>query len=62
VDEQRFELACRMLRDTGMEVGQVAVTLGYNDASAFGRAFRRWSGETPARWRAKATSRAAPTG
>jgi len=27
--------------------------LDYADASAFTRAFRRWSGTTPARWRAK---------
>jgi AraC-like DNA-binding protein len=26
--------------------------LDYADASAFTRAFRRWSGATPARWRA----------
>jgi AraC-like DNA-binding protein len=62
VEEQRFELARRMLRDTGMEVGQVAAALGYTDASAFGRAFRRWSGETPARWRANAASGAARKG
>lgn len=62
VDEQRFELACRILRDTSMEVGHAAAVLGYTDASAFGRAFRRWSGETPARWRAKAASRAVQAG
>ena len=62
VEEQRFELARRMLRDTGMEVGRIAVALGYTDASAFGRAFRRWSGETPARWRTNAASGAGRTG
>ena len=56
VDEQRYELACRMLRDTSMEVSRIAAALGYTDASAFGRAVRRWSGDTPARWRAKAAS------
>jgi AraC-like DNA-binding protein len=56
VDEQRFELARRMLRDTGLEVSRIAAALGYTDASAFGRAFRRWSGNTPARWRAQQAS------
>jgi AraC-like DNA-binding protein len=27
--------------------------LGYADASALTRAFRRWSGTTPATWRAR---------
>ena len=60
LDEQRLELACRMLRDTDMDVGEIAAALGYADTSAFGRAFRRWCDETPARWRARAASRAAP--
>ena len=44
------------------KVGEIAAALGYADTSAFGRAFRRWCDETPARWRARAASRAAPTG
>ena len=36
-----------------MEVRQIAAALDYADASAFTRAFRRWSGTTPARWRAR---------
>lgn len=52
VDESRFELAQQMLRDTSLNVGQISETLGYSRASAFTRAFRRWSGSTPARWRA----------
>jgi AraC-like DNA-binding protein len=61
LDEQRLELACRMLRDTDMVVGEIAATLGYADASAFGRAFRRWNGATPARWRAVAGTRGSPS-
>jgi AraC-like DNA-binding protein len=41
-----------MLMDSTMEVSQIAAILGYANASAFTRAFRRWSGTTPARWRA----------
>jgi AraC-like DNA-binding protein len=52
VDEGRFEIARQMLANSTMEVRQVAVALDYADASAFTRAFRRWSGTTPAQWRA----------
>jgi len=52
VDESRFEIARQMLEDSAMEVSQLAALLDYSNASAFTRAFRRWSGTTPARWRA----------
>jgi AraC-like DNA-binding protein len=51
-DESRFEIARQMLETSAMEVAQIAAMLDYADASAFTRAFRRWSGTTPARWRA----------
>ena len=51
VDEGRFEIAQQMLQSSAMEVAQIAAMLDYADASAFTRAFRRWSGTTPARWR-----------
>jgi len=51
VDETRFEIARQMLADSSFEVRRIADMLGYADASAFTRAFRRWSGTTPALWR-----------
>ncbi len=51
VDESRFEIARQMLEDSRMDISQIALTLDYADASAFTRAFRRWSGATPAQWR-----------
>lgn len=51
LDEGRFEIAKRMLQDTRYEVSEIAETLDYADASAFTRAFRRWSGTTPSQWR-----------
>ena len=51
VDEGRFEIARQMLEDSEMPVSQIAAMLDYADASAFTRAFRRWSSTTPARWR-----------
>jgi AraC-like DNA-binding protein len=54
VDEIRFEIARQMLANSAMEVREIAMALDYADASAFTRAFRRWSGTTPARWRVAA--------
>jgi AraC-like DNA-binding protein len=51
LDEGRFEIARQMLEDTRVEGHQIAETLDYADASAFTRAFRRWSGITPTQWR-----------
>ncbi|EIC23866.1 AraC family transcriptional regulator [Thiorhodovibrio frisius] len=51
LDEGRFEIARQMLENTRMAVHQIAETLDYADASAFTRAFRRWSGITPGQWR-----------
>jgi AraC-like DNA-binding protein len=51
VDETRFEIARQMLESSAMEVSAIAALLDYANASAFTRAFRRWSGTTPAQWR-----------
>ena len=47
----RFEIARQWLENSSMEVSQIAAALDYADASAFARAFRRWSGTTPSLWR-----------
>jgi len=52
-NEIRFEIARQLLGDTEVPLGQIAATLDYSEASAFTRAFRRWSGETPTAWRAR---------
>jgi AraC-like DNA-binding protein len=51
VDEVSFETAQQMLQLTSLDVDTVADALGYARASAFSRAFRRWSGTTPTAWR-----------
>ena len=53
VDECRYEVAREMLANSGLDMAQIAAMLDYADASAFTRAFKRWSGVAPARWRAK---------
>jgi AraC-like DNA-binding protein len=51
-DEGRCEIAKHLLKNTSLEVQEIAAALDYADASAFTRAFRRWSATTPATWRA----------
>ena len=52
-NEIRFEIARQLLEDTEVPLAQIAAALGYSEASAFTRAFRRWSGQTPTAWRAE---------
>jgi AraC-like DNA-binding protein len=43
----RLGLARRLLASTALPVAEIADRLGYADATAFERAFRRWAGCTP---------------
>jgi AraC-like DNA-binding protein len=52
-NEIRFEIACKLLANTDMALGQIAAALKYSEPSAFTRAFRRWSGQTPSNWRSR---------
>ena len=52
-NEIRFEIARQLLEDTQVPLTQISAALGYSEASAFTRAFRRWSGQTPTTWRAE---------
>jgi AraC-like DNA-binding protein len=45
-------LAFHYLKSGQHAVKEVAYMLGYNELSAFTRAFRRWTGTTPARFKA----------
>jgi AraC-like DNA-binding protein len=51
VEETRYHIARQMLRETDLAIVEIAAVLDYADAAAFTRAFRRWSGTTPAAWR-----------
>jgi AraC-like DNA-binding protein len=51
-NEVRFEIACDLLENTDMALGQIAAALRYSEPSAFTRAFRRWCGQSPSDWRA----------
>jgi AraC-like DNA-binding protein len=50
LDQLAIEQARGLLR-TALSVEQVAERMGYSDVSNFGRAFRRWTGTTPAAYR-----------
>lgn len=50
-DAARFDAARNMLQSSQVKMVEVAAALGYADSSAFARAFRRWSGTSPASWR-----------
>ncbi len=54
LDEARREVALAQLGRGANTVTDVAFLLGFSDLSAFARAFRRWTGSNPARYRAGA--------
>lgn len=47
----RMQLAARQLRDTDAKILEVALDVGYENETAFARAFRRATGESPGAWR-----------
>jgi AraC-like DNA-binding protein len=61
LDDTRRDFAQQLLRDTRVTVTQVAAALGYDDPTVFTRAFTRWTGRTPSRFRAAAAG-ASPAG
>ena len=51
LDRTRFDIAQQMLHGSALDVEAIATALDYGGARSFIRAFRRWSGTTPAQWR-----------
>jgi AraC-like DNA-binding protein len=47
VEDVRRELSLRYVADGRTSLTDVAFLVGYSELSAFGRAFRRWTGSTP---------------
>lgn len=47
VEDVRRELSLRYVANDAVGLTEVAFLVGYSDLSAFGRAFRRWTGSTP---------------
>ena len=53
LDRTREQLARQYLRDPALSVCEVAMMLGYSDQSAFTKAFKRWTADTPQAWRSR---------
>lgn len=51
VDDVRRKMAEEFLRNTQLPVEEIAARTGFSDASNFRKAFKRWSGDTPADYR-----------
>jgi len=51
VDEVKSQIACQILSDSEMKLTELADFLHYSDSSSFIKAFKRWTGTTPAHWR-----------
>jgi len=51
LDDIRKEQARYLLENENIPISEVAFLLGYSEQSAFGRAFKRWSGMTPNQYR-----------
>ena len=49
--DSRMRHAARLLKSGALATKEVAAKVGYGSDEAFGRAFRRWSGTTPGRYR-----------
>jgi AraC-like DNA-binding protein len=54
LDQVRETLARAYLRDTRLQIEEIAERLGYSDAANFTHAFRRWTGSAPGKFRADA--------
>ncbi len=52
LSQLRHESAATYLADPTISIAEVAFLLGFNELSSFYRAFKRWTGQTPAQFRA----------
>ncbi|MGK0358764.1 MAG: AraC-like DNA-binding protein [Bradymonadia bacterium] len=50
-DQARLAAATRYLADKDVSLFEIGYLLGFSDQSAFNRAFKRWTGQTPRAWR-----------
>jgi AraC-like DNA-binding protein len=55
LDGLRRNLALRYLTEDRLAIGEAAYLLGFSEASAFHRSFKRWTGKTPAQYRSMAS-------
>jgi AraC-like DNA-binding protein len=51
IEEARLDRARYLLAETDIAIKNIAERLGYSEPSAFHRAFKRWTGQTPGRYK-----------
>jgi AraC-like DNA-binding protein len=61
LDEARKAVALALLGEHGSSVKHAALTAGFSQVAAFSRAFRRWTGQSPAEYRVAGRSQRAPS-
>jgi AraC-like DNA-binding protein len=59
-DRVRRDLAIELLLRTSRSVKQIALAASFHNEKSFTRAFRQWTGESPAEYRRKLAARAEP--
>ncbi|HEU0033893.1 MAG TPA: AraC family transcriptional regulator [Kofleriaceae bacterium] len=52
-DEHRRQRALLLIENRGLSIGEIAQRLGYTELPSFTRVFRKWTGATPAAYRAR---------
>lgn len=57
IDDERRSLAQRLLKNTQTPILDIAFLTGFSEQSAFQRAFKRWTDQTPLDFRKAATSK-----
>ena len=55
-DRVRSETAAALLSNHALKIGAVAQCVGFAETASFSRAFSRWSGSSPARYRERLRS------
>lgn len=56
LQKTRYELANQYLKESRLTLSEIALLLGYSEQSAFSRAFKQWTGETPFRFQKRLIS------
>jgi len=58
LDEIQHEIADRLLKESSLSVKRIALQLGFDEPSSFSRAYKRWSGVSPAQFREQLSTQA----
>ena len=53
MQEIRCMMAMQYLKDPHLSLQEISMLLGYSEQSAFQRAFKQWTAQTPQQWRSE---------